>query len=303
MPDTILVGTEGGMVALSVSGERHAVPALAGRSVGPVTASNDAWLAVVDRREIWSGRATDADLLLSWDHDPITCVAPRRGGFVVGTAGAHVAYGTADGLAVDSYFDALPEREKWYTPWGAPPDTRSIATLGDDVFANIHVGGVAARYDSGPWRALVDIDVDVHQVIAPLPEVVVVATGAAGLGVSPDGGATWTWRSDGMHSTYARAVAVSGDTVIVTASTGPFTKDAAVYRAPLFDDAAAFERCENGLPHRFGDNLDTHTLAANDDLVALVTPDGDLYTSLDEGSTWARAADGLVSPRGVAITT
>ena len=80
-----------------------------------------------------------------------------------------------------------------------------------------------------------------------------------------------------MHAHYLRAVAVSAETVLVSASTGPGGRRAALHRARL-DEEAAFERCTDGLPSWFGDNVDTGCLAAGDArLVVCGTEDGHVF--------------------------
>ena len=128
----------------------------------------------------------------------------------------------------------------------------------------------------------------------------ILAAAAVGLCVSRDGGRTYRFVTDGLHSSYARAVAISGDDVIVTACDGPHGGDAALYRAPLALDRP-FEKCDGGLPEWFGDNIDTGCLAAADDTVAFGTVDGEVYVSDDAGGSWDRAAVGLPAVRAVAI--
>ena len=37
-------------------------------------------------------------------------------------------------------FERMEGREAWHTPWGGPPDVRSITEDFDAVYANVHVG-------------------------------------------------------------------------------------------------------------------------------------------------------------------
>ena len=257
--------------------------------------------AVVDRREVWRHqrdtgwwKAAIADA----DTPELTCIAAGGPGVLVGTAGAHLArvtgpIGPVDGtLQLDEEFDALAERATWYTPWGAPPDTRSIAVDGvaGATLVNIHVGGVARRAGDEAWRALVDIDVDVHQIVVAPDGSYLVATGAAGFGRSTDGGSTWRWDADGMHGSYCRAVAVTGDgeLVLLSSSTGPGSSGSvagAVYRRPL----ASTGDWERVTPMVDG-NVDTGRLAGERDgggkTAVFVTESGDVFTSADAGATW-----------------
>jgi BNR/Asp-box repeat len=189
-------------------------------------------------------------------------------------------------------FDAVEGREAWYTPWGGPPDTRSISEWDDDVYVNVHVGGILRTDDHGEkWHATIDIDADVHQVATA--EGLVLAAAAHGLASSRDRGATWTHRTDGLEALYARAVVVSGDGVLMSTSNGPRGGRAGVYRAPLL--GGPFERCRTGLPEWFEDNIDTYCLDALNDgsYAALGTADGAVYVSDDGGATWHVVATGL----------
>ena len=153
-------------------------------------------------------------------------------------------------------FDMVEGREAWHTPWGGPADVRSMA-LGDDaVYVNVHVGGILASPDGGvTWSPTdLDIDTDVHQVFA-VEHRVLAALGHSGLASSSDGGRSWTVTTDGLHASYCRAVAASDDRVLLSASSGPRTRHAALYRGRLGGDT--FERCEKGLPEWFADNIDT----------------------------------------------
>jgi photosystem II stability/assembly factor-like uncharacterized protein len=127
----------------------------------------------------------------------------------------------------------------------------------------------------------------------------VFAAAAVGLGTSADGGATWAFATDGLHARYLPAVAVTDEAVLVTASTGPRGRRAALYRRPL--GGGGFGRCREGLPQWFGDNVDTHCLAARGGVVALGTEDGAVYRSTDGGQAFERLAKGLPAVRCVAL--
>jgi hypothetical protein len=131
----------------------------------------------------------------------------------------------------------------------------------------------------------------VHEVVADGEDRVAVAA-AVGFGWSADHGTTWAWTTDGLRASYARAVALDGDAVLVSASTGPYTRQAGVYRAQL---GHAFERCEQGLPEWFSTNVDTGCLALSGSRAVIGTRDGTVYTSDDRGATWQIGAKGLGS--------
>ena len=175
---------------------------------------------------------------------------------------------------------------------------RSISTgPGGTILVNVHVGGILRSVDAGTsWAATIDIDTDVHQVLA-LDGGRALAACAEGLATSDDDGATWTVVDDGLHATYARSVAVAGNTVLLGVSTGPDGDRAAVYRRPL-GGAGALERCRVGLPEHLDGNIDTFRLVGEPDgTAAFCTPTGHLYVSADEGATWDLAASDLPAVR------
>lgn len=216
------------------------------------------------------------------------CLLPTPQGTYVGTSEAHLLLARDGGVRRVGPFDRVDGRDAWYTPWGGPPDVRSMASDAAGVLhVNVHVGGIPRSADGETWEPTIDIHADVHQVVAD--EGRVLAATARGLAVSGDGGATWTFHADGLHAPYCRAVAVTAGAVLVSASVGPYGGRAALYR---FADGT-FERCERGLPGWFGDNLNTHCVAARGEEAAFGTSDGSVYVSDDAGRTWERAADGL----------
>ena len=121
-------------------------------------------------------------------------------------------------------FERVEGRAAWYQPWGDPPDARSMSVAPDGtLYVNVHVGGVARSRDHAKtWTPTLDIETDVHQVLAhPVrPEIVLVAA-AAGFGVSRDAGQSWQLVTAGLHAHYLRAVAVAGDDVVISASANP----------------------------------------------------------------------------------
>jgi hypothetical protein len=133
----------------------------------------------------------------------------------------------------------------------------------------------------------------VHQVLAhPTRADVVLVAAAEGFGMSEDGGDVWKFTTAGLHAHYLRAVAVAGETVLVSASTGPGGRRSALYRKSL-DSDGPFERCTDGLPAWFNDNIDTACLVANGPLVVFGTEDGRVFQSLDAGERWQLLAKGL----------
>lgn len=215
------------------------------------------------------------------------CLAADRRALVVGLAGARVA-------AIDPVrgelkpvpaFDVVAGRGDWENPAGPTPDLRSAAITDSGAWlVNVHVGGVWRSADEGAtWANVIEPDADVHEVAAGSGGRLVVAA-AVGVGWSTDDGLTWTWTDGGLHAPYCRAVAVDGDAVYVTASTGPSTTDGRLYRGRL--GAGLLEQCANGLPQSFAFNLDTGSLDARDGHVALGARDGRVYRSSDGGTSF-----------------
>src|SRR5262249_25885468 len=151
------------------------------------------------------------------------------------------------------------------------------------------------------WGADVGIGPDVHQVLGhpSRPETGVVAC-AEGFGLSRDGGDSWTFETAGLHAHYARAVAVADEWALLSVSTGPRGRRAAIYRRPL-DGEAPVERWRVGPPEGFDGNVHTPGLAAAGPLVVCGTDDGRIYRSDDAGARWQLALKGLPAVRAVAV--
>ena len=280
----------GGRAITALAADRWGVWALAdGRTVLRRTAGP--WVEVEELSEL-----------------PGRCLLSVDEGLFVGTAEAGLLRLVEGALEGVESFAEISGRDGWYTPWGGPPDTRSMARGADGaLYVNVHVGGIPRSPDGGrTWEPTIDVDADVHQVTThPTDPGVILAACAPGLARSGDGGATWTMEDDGLHAPYCRAVALTGedpdhpDTVLVSASTGPRTDRAAVYRRPL--DEGSFQRCTDGLPEWFGSNVDTQCLVAQGPTAVIGGPDGAVYRSDDAGRTWERVAEGLPSITAVAL--
>jgi len=295
----VLVGASDGIHRL---GTRQATE-LSGHDVAALVRDGAGSWALVDGRTVLR-REGDGDWAPAVTLREVTgtCLAATPAGLLVGTEGAHLCRLTDAGLVRVEAFDTMADRESWHTPWGDPPDTRSIAVDASGAwFVNVHVGGVARSTDGGrSWQPTLDIDTDVHQILAhPERPGWLLAAAAVGLAESTDGGASWQIATDGLHAHYLRAVAVTHDAVLVTASTGPRGRRAALYRRPL--EGGRFERCRQGLPEWFAGNVDTHCLAARGAEVALGTEDGAVYVSADGGRTFEVLAKGLPAAQCVVL--
>ena len=287
----VLVASREGLHAFDDRGAPAPVQ-LAGRAVTTLSPHGPDLWAAVDGSELW--RASDdewrhiADLA---DHR-VACILATHADVYVGSSEARLFRVAGSGLDPIAAFDGAEGRSSWYTPWGGPPDTRSMSEWDDDLYVNVHVGGILRTDDrGGHWAPTIDIDADVHQVATA--EGLVLAACAGGLAVSEDRGTTWTVRADGLEAPYSRAVAVCGDAVLASASSGPRGGRSAVYRGALA--GGGFERCREGLPEWFDDNIDSMWLDALPDgsFAAFGTPDGHLFGSSDAGSSWTELAAGL----------
>ena len=294
----ILVGTEGGLWQLG-DGTPDLVEVFAAREVTALAPDGARTWALVDGRTLWAKREGGPwREQASIEGPAATCLAASPGGMLVGTEHARLLRLARGKLSRVESFERVEGRGEWYTPWGDPAAVRSIALATNGaIHVNAHVGGVARSRDGGrSWAPTVDVEADVHQVLAhPTQPNVVLAAAYEGFGISRDGGDSWQFVTDGMHAHYSRAVAVSDDTVLVSASTGPGGRRSALYRKPL-DGDTPFERCHDRLPW-FKDNIDTACLQAAGPVVVFGTEDGRVFRSLDSGKSWQLVTKGLPAVR------
>ena len=303
---TILVATDDGLHIFDIgsgagASEAGRIDDLAGREINALESEGGGSWALVDGKELWRGGGGSWSSVATTGRRKATCLAETPAGLLVGTTRAHLLRLEDSRLAPITSFARAEGREAWHTPWGAPADVRSISAAREGaVYVNVHVGGVLRSRDGGAsWQPLLDIEHDVHQVHAPAghPGLVLVAA-YDGFGVSRDSGDTWTWQNDGLHAHYCRAVALAGDTVILSASAGHHGRRAALYRRGL-EEQGKWERCAAGLPEWFSDNVDTSCVGARGDTVAIGTEDGCVFLSIDAGRRWECIAKGLAPVRAV----
>ncbi|HEV3473643.1 MAG TPA: hypothetical protein VG408_10680 [Actinomycetota bacterium] len=266
--------------------------AFAGTEVNALARDADGPLAIVDGHDVYRGRDDDWEFV---EHSDLrmNCLARFGGDVFAGTEDAHVV---RIGYGVVAGFDKAETRDEWFTPWGGPPDVRSFATTATTIYANVHVGGILASNDGESWHATIDLASDVHEVSAPADDLLLAAT-AWGLATSTDGGRSWTFEDEGLHASYARAVCLAGDVIVMSASEGPRGRRSALYRKLVGD--GAFERCRDGLPEWFTNNVNTGCLAARDGIVYAGTEDGSLFVSYDAAATWEQAASDLGAVRWI----
>ena len=295
----VLVGTDDGLHTLGSDSPRLS----AAKAIDHVVLADGGVWAISDGRTIWHGPAMGKGQPVAELTDfRANCLLVIGDRVLVGAGDAALFELSPDGLARVAHFDTAAGRSEWYTPWGDPPDVRSIARGVDGtLYVNVHVGGVVRSVDNGAdWAETIDIHADVHQVVTDLTEPGhVFAATAQGLATTTTGGDDWEFTQDGLHASYCRAVATSATSIFLSASTGPNGHRSALYRKPLA--GGQLERCANGLPEWFSGNINTHCLAAVDDFVAVGDPGGAVYTSRDDGRTWEPASDGLPGVRCLAI--
>ncbi len=300
MESEILVGTTDGLHRIGPERDK----CLATHEVTWIAEDGARWWAVLDGREVWRSESRDAWTKIgSLDSFRGNCILPHDSGVLVGTSNSHLRRLKGQDLEPVDSFDAAPGRDRWFTPWGGPPDVRSMSTdPNGGLYVNVHVGGILKSVDAGEsWEPTIEIGSDVHQVHFDPASGILFAASSWGLGVSDDYGDTWQFQRSGMHASYARAVAVAGDTVLVSASTGPRTSRAAVYRKPV-GDKGSFQKCADGLPEWIVNNVDTACLAASGSEAVFGTSDGSVFASDDQGDSWKLVAEGLPPVKCLALT-
>jgi hypothetical protein len=295
----LLIGTEGGLFRLAPDGR---TTQLLRDPIRHVVAADEGAVALDASGTLWS---VD-DTVMEFDEFPAagaTCVLQDEDTVWIGTEGARllrVRDGEAERVRA---FDALPGRESWSQPGGGPPAVRSIDIDDDGVlYVAVHVGGVWRSVDGGEtWLPGLRLEEDVHQVCTvPDYAQTVVAACATGMAISIDAGETWEVDTAGLHSTYARAIAVAGDHVVMSAADGPGAERSGLFRRAL--DGTIFARCRNGLPAEWWTaHVDTHCLVAWDEFVAAGVGDGTVWVSDDAGEKWRQLAAGLPRITAVAI--
>lgn len=264
-----------------------------GREVQSLSRDDSGLMAIIDGQQIWQSRG-DAEWtqIATLETLNAVCLLSTAAGILVGTSEARLFLLRDGTLQPVRSFDSVEDRGNWYTPWGGPPNVRSMAAdPSGSLYVNVHVGGIVRSSDElESWQHTIDIDADVHQVLHDSGSSMLLAATGIGFAISADNGESWGFHTEGLHGTYSRAIAVAGDTVLITASTGPSTRKSAVYRRAV-NSEEGFERCRGGLPEWFSDNINTFCLAALDSSVAFGTTDGQVYYSSDEGRSWNAIAE------------
>jgi hypothetical protein len=279
---SLLVGTTAGLFSLENGDE-----VVGGTRINHIARDTSGWWAVDGKGRVHHEGAVVATMP---EGAVPLCIQPTPETVWVGADRARLYALTGGEIAEDEFFASAPGRDSWHTPWGGPAAIRSMTVDADHtLYVNVHVGGIV-RYDNTGLIPTVDISSDVHQVAAhSSAKGAVFAASARGLAASHNGH-DFEFRSEGLHATYCRAVAVLEDRVIVTASTGPRSDDARVYTSPLWE--GDFTQVTGGLPERFSENVDTHCVIASGNRVHLGQGDT-VWGSADTGETWDVLVGGL----------
>lgn len=294
----MLIGNDRGVVDLD---GRLVLPSESG--IADVIRSAAGWWAVDGEGGVWRSddgldwiriaalRSHTLHCLLDFEH--------AEADLLIGASRATLFALFGDRVETDQSFASAEGRDSWYTPWGGPPDVRSMSASPDGrLYVNVHVGGILRR-DAGRWTPTLDVHADVHEVLADSrhPGRILAAT-AKGLAVSLDGADSWSFETTGLPATYARAVAVLGEMVFLSVSNGSRGSNAAVYRTPF--DAMSFEKCAGGLPEHFSTNVDTGCISTTNSEIFIGDEEGTVYRSSDAGQTWEVAIGGVGSVRVIA---
>lgn len=246
---------------------------------------------IVDRSEIWLFDGQWSQLLESdWTLNCLVWVGDQ---LLVGTEKARLAW-VGDTLDFIEAFDIVPNRDRWDTPWGGPPDVRSLAVSEDWIYANIHVGWIVGSPDRGrTWNPLTNgLHRDVHQVstIPGLRGYVLAAT-AGGFHLSTDNGSSFEkrWNSS---PTYQRAVAgFDAENILVSVSGGPGGHRSRLMRT---SDAGKSWNTVAGLPETIEDNINTYQLQVeHSGKATVILENTSIYSTRDYGESWHLDLKGL----------
>ena len=158
----LLVGTKQGLLDLDTGDTL-----VDGHTVTDLAPGPRRWHALLDRRVVIrldEGEVMTVGELPADDGQSLAVLAD--GTVVVGRTGARLAIVGAKVEEVRA-FEQVPDRDHWKNPANATPDTRSMANSGDDLWVNVHVGGLWHSGDRGEsWHEVIEPGADIHEVRA-----------------------------------------------------------------------------------------------------------------------------------------
>jgi photosystem II stability/assembly factor-like uncharacterized protein len=310
---TVLVATwRNGLFALADSAFREEWPGQTVRGLARDSSGNA--LAIVGGKSLQRRTPEGAWSTMAKSEVELACCAVVGTTIYVGSNSEAKVWRVGDDGSLERLegFDHVPGRDRWYAGTalvngrllGPPLGIRSMAATCDRraLLANVHVGGIPRSTDGGvTWHPSIEIDCDVHQVCThpTRPEIVIAAT-AIGLGISRDGGETWSTEHAGLHAPYCSAVAVIGDDILVAASADHFAREGAIYRRPL-DRDGQLTPVGGGLPRWIDGISDTGNIAVRGLAVAVADRAGNLFLSEDAGHTWSRHDVQLPTPSSLFV--
>lgn len=261
------------------------------RPISAAVATRDEIAFVVDDREVWRIEKGEGRRIAMGD-SRINCIAAAAGELIVGTERARVARVVGGKIEYLENFDRLDGRSEWNTPWGGPPDVRSLAiSSSQNIYVDIHVGWIVRSSDRGAtWTECRNgLEKDVHQVAThPDRDETVLAATATGFYISNDSGENFVRGTEPMAYYYQRACACfpGSETVLVSTSRGPHgDAGAKLYRTT---DLGSTWNEVIGLPSEIRNNIDTFHLCTTADGRVLVCADNVLYASDDYGESFER---------------
>jgi len=251
---------------------------------------------IINRHDVWTLIDGKWEKILT-SEIKLNCICwVETGGLLLGTEQARLAWARNGALHFIESFDLLPDRKQWYTPWGGPPDVRSLSVSTDGtLYANIHVGWIARSKDNGnTWQILKEqIEMDVHQVVAhPTDPNIVFAATADGFFISSDYGKMFVRKWDHIPEKYQRACAcfAGSNIYLASVSNSPHGNvGASLYRSK--NEGDNWEKVD-GLPASISDNIDTYQIAAlNNGIAYIIVNNTSLYKTCNWGKDWIKVED------------
>lgn len=307
----IIAGTSQGLVAFDEAGE-ESFRVLSARDLTHLYLTPARrLLAIVDQNTVLAAPSPEAaagdaawTVLGELPGTTANCLAELAGRLFIGAADARLFVMPAEGGPAEriASFDAVPTRDGWDTPWGGPPDVRSLAIIAEPapaIYADIHVGGIVRSFDLGAtWsQAPGSLHRDVHRVSThpDRPDTVLAAT-ARGCFISHDRGESWEQHLEPFEPRrYQRCVIADPadpDLLLCTASLGPHPQGESGCEAMVFrssDGGATWAEAMEGLPGPLHYNINTHMLDAAPDRAGVFAFHDDLqslYLSRDGARSW-----------------